>query len=422
MAIDLPSAAFGRSPLPKGDRVAIVTNAGGPGIMAADSVESHGLQIADLSHETSERLRALLPAEASVRNPVDMISSADAKEYAECLDVVLADPGADIAIAIFVPPLMIEPLGVVRQITEVSGRYDKPVLAVIMAEEKYFDLIPEKIGDTVPYYRFPEAAAEAAAAMVRYGNWRSIPAGEIRAFDVDRDAARRVLEKRHKSGGGYLSPDEVHEVLTAYGFPVCRHQVVPVGDDLAAAAKKVGYPLVLKVEGEDIVHKSDIGGVEVGIENKKSLLEARKRIEEGVAAAGLLDRVEGFMVQEMAPAGKEVILGMSQDAKFGPLLMFGMGGKYVEIVRDVAFRVLPLTDVDAHEMVREIQSYPLLEGVRGEERVDIEFVVEAVERLAQLATESDLIEELDMNPVIVRPRREECRVVDARIRVKAPPK
>jgi acetyltransferase len=413
-------AAFGRSPLPKGDRVAIVTNAGGPGIMVADSVESHGLQITDLSEETSERLRALLPAEASVRNPVDMIASADAKEYAECLDVVLKDPGADIAIAIFVPPLMIEPLGVIRQITEVSARYDKPVLAVIMAEETYFDLIPEKIGDTVPYYRFPEAAAEAAAAMVRYGSWRSIPAGEIRTFDVDRDAAVRVLTKKQDSGGGYLAPDEVYQVLTAYGFPVCRHEVVPVSGNLEAAAKSVGYPLVLKVEGEDIVHKSDIGGVEVGIENKKELLDARKRIEASVEAAGLLKQVEGFMVQEMARPGKEVILGMSQDPKFGPLLMFGMGGKYVEIVRDVAFRVLPLTDVDALEMVREIQSYPLLEGVRGDVRVDIDFVVEAVERLAQLATDIDLIEELDMNPVVVRPQRDECRVVDARIRVKGP--
>jgi acetyltransferase len=410
-------AAFGRSPLPKGDRVAILTNAGGPGIMAADNVESIGLQIADLSEDTSNRLREILPAEASVRNPVDMISSAGSKEYAESLDVVLSDPGADIAIAIFVPPLMIEPIDVVRQITEVSDRHDKPVLAVIMAEEKYFDLIPEKVENTVPYYRFPEAAAEAAAAMVRYCNWRAIPAGELRTFDVDREKARDVLEKKHKSGGGYLAPDEVYSVLDAYGFPVCKHKTVAVDGDLVAAANEVGYPLVLKVDGEDIVHKSDIGGVEVGIENEEVLVEARERMEAAVDKAGVTKQVEGYIVQEMARSGKEVILGVTQDPKFGPLLMFGMGGKYVEIVRDVAFRVLPVTDVDAQEMVHEIKSFPLLEGVRGEVRVDIDFIAESIQRLAQLVTDTELIAELDMNPVIVSSKREECRVVDARIRV-----
>jgi acetyltransferase len=411
-------AAFGRSPLPKGDRVAIVTNAGGPGIMAADNVESRGLKIAELSDETSKRLKALLPPEASVRNPVDMISSAGSKEYADCLDVVLNDPGSDIVMAIFVPPLMIEPIDVMRQITAVSDRHDKPVLAVVMAEEDYFDLIPRKVENTVPYYHFPEAAAEAAEAMVRYSNWRSIPAGELRTFRVNRKKVRDVLEKKHDGGGGYLAPDEVSTVLSAYGFPVCQHEIVPVDGDLTAAASRVGYPLVLKVEGEDIVHKSDIGGVEVGIESDEGLQEARKRIEAAVENAGVTKQVEGYMVQEMALPGQEVILGVTQDPKFGPLLMFGMGGKYVEIVRDVAFRVLPVTDVDAQEMVQEINSYPLLEGVRGDTRVDIEFIVESIQRLAQLVADTELIAELDMNPVIVRPKRGECRVVDARIRVK----
>jgi acyl-CoA synthetase (NDP forming) len=292
------------------------------------------------------------------------------------------------------------------------------VLAVIMAEERYFDVIPVRVGDTVPYYRFPEAAAEAATAMVRYCNWRSIPAGEIATFDVDRKAALDVLRKKHEGGGGYLAPDEVFAVLNAYGYPVCKQQTVPVDGDLVSAALAVGYPLVLKVEGEEIVHKSDIGGVEVGIESEHGLVEARQRIEASVGAAGLLEQVEGYIVQEMARPGKEVIFGMTLDPKFGPLLMFGMGGKYVEIVRDIAFRVLPVTDVDAHEMVREINSYPLLEGVRGDVRVDIEFIVESIQRLAQLVTDTDLITELDMNPVVVLPEREECRVVDARIRVR----
>jgi len=411
-------AAFGRSPLPGGDRVAIVTNAGGPAIMAADSVESHGLKIADLSDETEARLAALLPAEASVHNPIDMISGAGSREYAECLEIVLSDPGVDIAIPIFVPPLMIEPLGVVQKITDVSRNHDKPVLAVVMAEESYYEVIPDKVANVVPYYRFPEAATEVAAAMVRYCKWRTIPAGSVRTFKVKKKAALDVLEKKHKNGGGYLSPDEVHTVLSAYGFPVCRQTVVPLGGDLMSVAKEVGYPLVLKVDGEAIVHKSDIGGVEVGIEDEDDLVEARQRIEANVGSSGMFQQVEGFVVQEMALPGKEVILGVTQDPKFGPLLMFGMGGKYVEIVRDIAFRVLPVTDVDALEMVHEIKSFPLLEGVRGEVRVDIEFIVESIQRLAQLVTDTELIAELDMNPVIVRPERGECRVVDARIRVR----
>jgi acetyltransferase len=415
--IDLVTA-FSQSPLPKGDRVAIVTNAGGPAIMAADSVESYGLTITELSAETRDRLSAILPAEASVNNPVDMIAGAGAKEYAECMDVVLADPGVDIAIPIFVPPLMIEPLGVMREISRVGRKYDKPVLAVLMAEEKYFDMIPKEIEDAVPYYQFPESATEVAAAMVRHCKWRSIPAGEVRTFEVDRETARDVLEKKHRSGGGYLSPDEVYKVLCAFGFSLCRQTTVPLGGDLSKAAKDVGYPLVLKVDGEAIVHKSDLGGVEVGIEDEEELMEARQRMEANVASAGVFQQVTGYFVQEMALPGQEVILGVIQDPKFGPILMFGMGGKYVEIVRDIAFRVMPVTDVDARDMVREIKSFPLLEGVRGEMRVDIEFVEESIQRLAQLVSDTDLITELDMNPVIVRPERGECRVVDARICVK----
>lgn len=409
-----------RAPLPAGDRIGIVTNAGGPAIMAADAVESRGLKIAELSPETREKLAAILPAEASVNNPVDMIAGAGAKEYEECLDVVLADKNVDLVIAIFVPPLMIEPIDVIKRMTDTTHKHDKPVLSVLMAEEEHFESIPFKIENAIPFYRFPESAVEVAAMMNRYRKWREIPAGEVRTFDVDRARATEIVQKKSKSGGGYLSPDEVYSVLDAYGFPICRHAVVGSGDDLKKAADKVGYPLVLKVDGEAIVHKSDIGGVEVGIEDEHSLLEARKRMDASLAAAGISQQVRGYLVQEMVGEGKEVILGMSQDPKFGPLVMFGMGGKYVEIIRDIVFRVMPVTDLDAKDMVRGIKSYPLLEGVRGETGVDIEFLVESIQRLAQLVSENNLISELDMNPVVVAPAREGCRVVDARIRIKAP--
>jgi acyl-CoA synthetase (NDP forming) len=408
-----------KAPLPAGDRIGIVTNAGGPAIMAADSVESHGLTIAELGEETRERLAAILPPEASVGNPVDMIASAGAKEYQDCLEIVLADAGVDLVIAIFVPPLMIEPIEVMQRVTEVGRKYEKPVLSVLMAEEDDFESIPFKVEDAVPYYRFPEAAVQVAAAMNRYRDWRSIPAGKVRTFSVEKKRALDIAQAKSEGGGGYLAPDEVQAVLSAYGFPMCRHVVVPVDGDLEKAAGEVGFPVVLKVDGEKIVHKSDIGGVEVGIEDGKTLLEARRRMDAGLQAAGMYENVSGFLVQEMAESGKEVILGMSQDPKFGPLIMFGMGGKYVEIIRDVSFGVMPVTDIDAVGMVKAIKSYPLLEGVRGDVGVDIDFIVESIQRLAQLVGDIDLICELDMNPVVVTPNRERCRVVDARIRIRA---
>jgi acyl-CoA synthetase (NDP forming) len=192
---------------------------------------------------------------------------------------------------------------------------------------------------------------------------------------------------------------------------------VPKEGDVVAAAEKVGYPLVLKVQGKDIIHKSDFGGVRVDIRNPKNLTEAKAKMDEDLERAGVSELVEGFLIQEMARSGKEVILGMTMDETFGPLLMFGMGGKYVEVIKDITFRVMPVTDVDAWEMVKGIRSYPLLEGVRGDERVDIEFIVESIQRLAQMVNDMPAIVELDMNPVVVTPDRADCRVVDARIRI-----
>ena len=270
----------------------------------------------------------------------------------------------------------------------------------------------------MPYYRFPEAAVKVAAEMNRYRIWRDSPAGEVTSFDADQGSARRLIESKSASGGGYLAPDDVNAVLRAYGFPVCKAVTVAADGHLSAAGNEVGYPLVLKAAGEKIVHKSDIGGVIVGIGSESELHTARTEMDKNLKAAGAFDDLSGYFVQEMAKPGKEVILGVAQDPKFGPLLMFGMGGKYVEILRDVSFRVMPVTDVDAREMVRAIKSYPLLEGVRGETGVDIDFIVESIQRLAQLVDEIDGIEELDMNPVIVAPERGDCRVVDARIRVR----
>jgi acetyltransferase len=409
--------ALTRSPLPKGDRIGILTNAGGPAIMATDTVEDLGLQMAQLSTKTMGKLKKLLPSEASVHNPVDMIAGAGTEEFGKALDMVLSDDDVDLVITIFVPPLMIEPMDVVRRITDVTKKHDKPVLLVLMAEEQYYDRIPREIPDAPPIYIFPESPVRVAAELCRYSHWRSKPKGESTKFKVKKKVALDIIKKKLEKGSGYLDPTDVYAVLDAYGFPVCKHAVVPKRGDIIEAAERVGYPLVLKAHGEDIIHKSDIGGVVIGIENAEELRIARRVMEDKCEAAGVLERVTGFFVQEMVPSGREVILGMSIAEKFGPLVMFGMGGKYVEILKDITFRVMPVTDVDAADMVKEIKSYPLLEGVRGEKRVDIEFLVESIQRLAQLVDDLRYVQELDINPFILAADRKNCKVVDARIHV-----
>jgi len=412
--------------MPKGNRLCILTNAGGPAIMAADSADGHGLQIATLSDETKRAMRALLPPEASVENPVDMIASAGPDQYEALLTLALADPNVDMVIPIFVPPLIVEPLEVMRRITRVARAGGKPVLSVLMAEESYYERIPREVPDNVPFYRYPEDAVKVAEHLNRYRLWRERPAGSTPVFAADMEKAGAIVEAKRHAGGGYLTPADTHALLELYGFPTVGQVVVPLTGDLAAAAKKLSFPVVLKVVGEKIVHKSDVGGVIVGIESADALPGARATMEASLNKAGVLGDATGFMVQEMVGEARdgdsshEVILGVAHDPKFGPLIMFGMGGRYVEILRDVVFRVLPMTDLDAHDMVRGIRSYPLLEGVRGEKRVDIEFVEELILRLAQLVHDIDGIQELDFNPVIVSSNRGRCRIVDARVRVAAP--
>ncbi|MFQ5512025.1 MAG: acetate--CoA ligase family protein [Candidatus Krumholzibacteriia bacterium] len=408
---------FSKNPMPAGNRVGVLTNAGGPAIMATDRLVNEDLAPAKLSADTQKKLESFLPEESSVRNPVDMIASAGAAEYGKALDIMLADGGVDAVIVIFVPPIMVEPRKVVQEITDAARRYDKPVFSVVMAEEKFYEETPRAIKEAPPVYRFPESAVRALAAMNRQRIWVEQPEGEVRRFETRGAAVREMIERAAASGGGYMPPDQVNGVLEAYGFPVCGLRFFPPDGDIVEAAGEVGYPLVLKAFGRNIPHKSDIGGVVTGIKNQDKLARAHAGMREKLARAGVAGEVEGYLVQEMAQAGKEVILGMTTDPKFGPVLMFGMGGKYVEIIKDITFRVMPVTDIDARQMVRSIKSYPLLEGVRGDEAVDVEFIEESIQRLAQMVDDLPEIVELDMNPVMVTPDRSACRVVDARIRV-----
>lgn len=414
------AVALDRCPLARGNRVAIVTNAGGPAIMATDACVNLGLPMAELTDETKAKLRTFLPPAASVENPVDMIASATPEQYARSLEAVLADPGVDLAMVINVTPLMSDPSDVLREVAAVAAEGDVPVLTVMMASEDFYEEIKGR-EDLPPVYRFPEPAARVLSQLVRYGAWRQRPAEEEPpAFDVDDRAVEEILAGHDPEvGEGYLPPDQAFRVLELYGIPVVpwRYAVGGSAGEAAeravAAAAELSYPLVVKAHAPTIIHKSDAGAVAVGIGDETELRKTLGEMAERLAD----ERIEGFLVQEMATEGHEVIFGISTDPRFGPLLMFGLGGRYVEVFRDVRFGVTPLTPHEAKEMVRGIRGVKLLEGVRGDRPADFEALTDTLLRLAQLATRHPRIQELDINPFFAAPDRADAVAADVRIRV-----
>jgi acyl-CoA synthetase (NDP forming) len=407
--------ALDRCPLPQGFRVGIVTNAGGPAIMATDACVNLGLQMADLSEETRAGLRAFLPPEASVANPVDMIASATAESYRRTLAAVLDDPEVDMALAINVTPLLSSPIDILEAVGEVARDRTKPVLAVMMATDEFYERVKEAT-DLPPVYRFPESAARAMFLLARYAAWVRRPEeAAVPDFPVDDAAVAAILDRIPEGSEGYLDPADAFRVLDLYGIPLARWRMVGSREEALAAAREIGFPVVLKAVASDLVHKSDVGAVQVDLRDEAELGRALDRAAASVAAAG--HRIDGWLVQEMARGGHEVIYGITTDPRFGPLLMFGLGGKYVEVFQDVRFGVLPLGKSEAEDMIRGIRGFKLLEGVRGEPGADLDLLAEILLRLAQLAQRHPRIQELDINPFLAGPSRDRARALDVRIRL-----
>ena len=410
--------AFGQLPVPKGNRVAVVTNAGGPGIIITDACEALGLSVAELSAETQARLRENLPDEASVRNPVDMIATATPDSYRLALEAVLADPNVDAAIAAFVPPLRVRQQDVARSIVEARVTMpEKPMLAVLMGRAG----LPEGRADLgragIPAYIFPEAAARALAGMYRHRKWLERPIGSVRSYDVDRSAVARIIARAIEAGTDYLERADVLAILDAYGITTLASTHAATAEDAAAAAQSLGLPVVLKVDSPDIVHKTDVGGV---------VLDVRSAVAVHAAFTGMIARVRermpdarinGVVVERYVSGGRETIIGVSQDPTFGPVIMFGLGGIYVEAIQDVAFCVQPVSDIDAHEMVRSIRGVKLLAGMRGEAPSDMDAIEDAIQRVSQLVGDNPAILELDINPFLALATG--GIAVDARIRISA---
>ncbi len=411
--------AFGNAPLPAGPRVAILTNAGGPGIIIADACEARGLEVAPLGESTREELRSVLPEEASVANPVDMIASATAADYRAALEIVLEDPEVHSVIAAFVPPMGIEPADITRAIRDVVGageeRTEKPVLGVLMGREGVPRGMEQLREARLPGYIFPESAARALAAMYRYRRWLDRPEGAVERFPARETRARDLVEEAAGDGRRLLPMADAFELLECYGVPVAEHGVAGSLEEALEMAGEVGYPVVLKAVAPEVVHKTEVDAVQLGLGGPDELEAAYRRIRAAFAEGRAPGDLEGVLVQEMLAGGRETVVGMTQEPSFGPLIMFGLGGIYVEALRDVTFRVQPVTDVDAREMVREIQGYPLLEGVRGEAPVDVDRLAEILRRVSQLVGDHPRIAEMDLNPLLAFPGGRGAVAVDARV-------
>lgn len=414
--------AFGKQPLPKGNRIAVVTNAGGPGIILADACETHGMDVTPLSEVTQARLRADLPDEASVNNPVDLIASAGASAYEHALDCLLADPAVDAVIAASGPPLGFQAKDIASAIVRAKARHaDKPVMAVLMGRRGLPAGFAELHAASVPAYMFPESAARALHAMWRYAGLRARPAGVLRDFDIDHDAVSRLIEATRQAGRIKLSEPDALRVLQAAGISVLPWRFVASGPELgervAAAAAEVGYPVALKIVSPDISHKSDVGGVAVGLSDDGECVAAADRMLANISADPRV-AIDGFLVQRMATKGVETIVGATRNPSMPPLVMFGLGGIYVEVVKDVVMRLSPIQDRDASAMVRGVRLHALLRGVRGEAPRDLNALEEVIQRVSRLCEHHVAIAEMDINPLLSL--ADSAVAIDARIRIQGP--
>ncbi len=409
------AALLSHAPVPAGRRVAILTNAGGPGIMCADACEADGLEVPELSVETRARLSTLLPSHASLGNPVDMTATATAEDYAGSLRVLLGSGDADAVIVIFIPPLLIQTERVADAIRQAvaESQTDIPILQVLMSSGQV-KATQEGERPTVPTFRFPESAARALARAARYAAWRSREEGARRQFeDIDADKAAAIVSRVLADGPGWLPPADVYALLGCYGLPVARWSVTTTPEEAGEAAERLGGTVALKAIAPGLLHKSEASAVRLDLRGAAAVSGAATEIAEHLGKAGLV--TEGFVVQEMVEDGVEMLVGVVQDPLFGPVVACGAGGVTAELIRDVAVRLSPLTDHDAREMITSLATFPLLDGFRGAPRADVAALEEVLLRVSALVDGHPEVVEMDLNPVIVTPAG--AAIVDARLRV-----
>lgn len=414
------AALLSTQPVPKGGRVAIVTNAGGAGILAADACEDLGLKVPELAPSTQSELRSFLPATAGVKNPVDMIASATPDDYAHAIRAVANDPSVDALFVIFIPPIAIAAGDVAGSIlhetASLGGRI--PLLTTFMAAQGASGILSD--GETrVPSYPFPETAARALSRAVEYGRWLATPEGVARTFpDTRKGEAAAIVAKALADGGGggrWLSPAETERILSCYGISLVKTVLANTPEEAGEAARQIGQKVALKGVAPGLLHKTEAGAVRLNLLGEDETKKAAEEMLGRLASQHI--EATGFLVQPMVPPGDEMLVGVTSDPIFGPVVACGAGGVLVELLKDVSVRVSPLTDKDATEMIASLKTFPLLTGYRGGPRYDVKALEEAVLRVGALVEDIREISELDLNPLIVLPEGQGVCVVDARVRV-----
>ena len=410
--------AFANCPIPKGNRVAIITNSGGPGIMATDAICESGMEMAKITDETKEKLRSFLPSAASVKNPIDMIASAPIEHYTQTLETVIADENVDMIMVIYLPFLGLKDIDVAKALIEIKAKNPtKPILGVFMTTSDFFTQI-SNMDVNMPFYMYAEEAAEALARLDQQRQWMAKPAGQVPCYDVDKTKVEDIIRNSVKEGRDQLTTLESIDVLQAYGIRACKYGLATNEEEVVNLGNSIGYPVVMKMTSKTTSHKTDVGGVVVNIRSEEQLRNEYKGLLERLEAKGLIDGLEGVIIQEMVKGNREMVCGIATDPQYGPMMMFGLGGVFVEALKDVTFRIAPLTDIDASEMVRSVKAYKLLQGARGTKPAQIDQIEETLLRLSQLVNDFKFIDELDINPLLISEATGEGIAVDGRIKVR----
>ena len=410
--------ALSMQPVPKGNRVVVVTNAGGPGILATDALISSGMEMPPLSRTTITKLRKFISADASFSNPMDMVAGAGPKEFKKTLDAVKSDNRYDTIIPIFVPPVTVDELEVAEHIYEAVADTKKTVLACFMGSGFQSPGIEYLKKHNIPVFIFPEAIAKTLRTIDIYRRRINTPHGKFRTFRVNTEKVRGIVDTAIANNVKAIVGEEAIDILKAYGIQAAGYKYASSAKEAVEVAHEIGYPVVMKVSTPAIIHKTEVGGVMVDLRTDNEIKQAFKQLLERVKNE--LAEGETFTVamQQLITGGIETVMGMTIDPSFGPLIMFGLGGIYVEIMKDVSFRINPLTDTNAKEMVTSLRSYPLLKGYRGAPPVHIATIEETLLRLSQLVKDFPCFSEIDINPFIASPEKSRCQAVDARFIIK----
>lgn len=408
------ATVFSKQPLPtKGDLV-IVSNAGGPAIISTDACSKLGIKMANIE-DIRPQINAVIPPWGTSRNPVDIVGDADFNRFDHVLNLVLAHKNVGSVIAMCTPSATLDYNKLAEIIVNVSKKHNKTILASLMGLDegiKNKEILAE---GGIPHYKYAESAIRALKAMLRFTYWSQSPEGKVQQFKANKKKVEQIFARVRSEGRKNLLEEEGQEVLKAYGVPLPKSILAAKEKEALVAAKKIGYPVVMKIASPQIIHKSDAGGVKVGMKTPQEVKAAFKEIIKNAKKYDKKAVIKGVLVQEMVKGGKETIVGSKQEPGFGPVVMFGMGGIYVEVLKDVTFRITPTTNLEADEMISSIKTHKLLQGVRGEKPSDVQKLSECIQKISQLVTDFEEIKELDLNPVLVFEKGKGCKVVDVRI-------